>query len=97
MVRARSGSWYEIDVYYQFVRAGITHQVAFECTKWKRVVDRDAVLAFHGKLADIGNINGVMVSRAGFQRGTREFAAHAGIDIRTWKTCRHWLAMSCRR
>jgi hypothetical protein len=27
------------------------------------------VLAFHGKLADIGNINGVMVSRAGLQRG----------------------------
>jgi hypothetical protein len=41
------------------------------------------VVALHGKRADIGNINGVMVSRAGFQRGTREFAAHAGIDIRT--------------
>jgi hypothetical protein len=47
--------------------------------------NRDAVLALHGKLADIGNINGVMVSRAGFQRGTRELAAHAGIDIRTLK------------
>jgi hypothetical protein len=59
-------------------------------------VDRDAVLAFHSKLADIGNISGVMVSRAGFQRGTREFAAHASIDIRTMEdlpTFRETLAM----
>lgn len=95
-VRGRSGSWYEIDVYYQFVRAGITHQVAFECKCWKRPVDRDAVLAFHSKLADIGNINGVMVSQAGFQRGTREFAGHYGIDLRTLQdlpTFRETLAM----
>jgi len=82
-VGGRSGSWYQIDVYYQFVRAGITHRVAFECKYWKRAVNRDAVLAFHSKLADIGNINGVMVGQAGFQRGTREYAAHYGIDIRT--------------
>ena len=82
-VSGRSGSWYEIDVYYQFERAGITHRVAFECKYWKRPVDRDAVLAFHSKLSDIGNINGVMVSHAGFQRGTKEYAHHYGIDIRT--------------
>jgi len=80
----------------QFVRAGITHRVAFECKYWKRAVDRDAMLAFHSKLADIGNINGVMVRHAGFQRGTREYAARYGIDIRTLEdlpTFRETLAM----
>jgi hypothetical protein len=82
-LRGRCGTWYEIDVYYEFEKAGVTHRVAFECKHWSRPVDRDAVCAFHGKLHDIGNIHGVMVSKAGFQSGTREFAAGYGIDLRT--------------
>jgi hypothetical protein len=82
-VSGKSGAWYEIDVYYAFERAGIPHRVAFECKHWNRKIDRDAIIAFHGKLDDIGNIQGAMISRVGFQSGARDYAAYHGIDLRT--------------
>jgi hypothetical protein len=81
-IKGRSGSWYEIDVYYEFVKGDVTHRVAFECKYWNKNVDRDAVLAFHSKLSDIGNIHGVMVTKTGFQQGTRDYARHYGIELR---------------
>ena len=80
-MRGRSGSWYEVDVYYSFENAGVRHGVAFECKYWRRPVDRDAVVAFHGKLQDIGDVHGIMVSKEGFQRGARDYAEHYGIEL----------------
>lgn len=35
---------YQIDVFYQFVNAGVMHRVAIECKYHKRPLDRDAIL-----------------------------------------------------
>lgn len=73
-LRGRLGSQYQIDVYYEFKLAGISHRVAIECKNTKRPVERNDVLAFKGKLDDCQGLMGVMVSANGFQDGAAKFA-----------------------
>lgn len=62
------GRSHQVDVYYQFEKAGITHKVAIECKDHGRPVDNGYVATFFGKLANAGNIQKVMVSRLGYQK-----------------------------
>ncbi|MGE8449975.1 MAG: restriction endonuclease [Pseudomonadales bacterium] len=75
----KSGLAHEIDVYYEFARAGIRHRVAIECKDWKSAVSKGQVQEFESKLRDIGSITGVMVSRHGYQSGADAFARHHDI------------------
>jgi hypothetical protein len=75
----KSGVQHEIDVYYEFSRAGIRHRVGFECKDWAAKVSKGQVQEFESKLRDIGNITGVMVTRNGYQSGAAEFARHHDI------------------
>jgi hypothetical protein len=75
----KSGARHEIDVYYEFGRAGIRHRVAIECKDWATPVSKGQVQEFESKLRDIGNITGLMVSRHGYQSGAETFARHHDI------------------
>lgn len=73
---------HQIDVYWEYKVAGITHKVAIECKNYNSNVSVAKVRDFYGVLSDIGNINGIMVSKKGFQKGAKEFAEHYGINLR---------------
>jgi len=73
---------HQIDVYWEYQIAGITHKVAIECKNYNSNVSVAKVRDFYGVLSDIGNINGIMVSKKGFQKGAKEFAEHYGINLR---------------
>jgi len=74
---------YQIDVFYQFENAGVTHRVAIECKYHNRPLDRDTIMPFCNKITDIGNIIGVMVSKSGYQSGAKEYAEKHGITLLT--------------
>lgn len=81
ILKGRSGAKHEIDVFYQFERSGINHKVAIECKFTERPVQKSHVTDFHSKLSDIGNIQGFMVSKSGYQSGAKEYGEHYGIDL----------------
>jgi hypothetical protein len=75
----KSGCQNEIDVYYEFLRAGIRHRVAIECKDWGTPVSKGRVHEFESKIRDIGTVTGVIVSRNGYQSGAEAFARHHDI------------------
>jgi hypothetical protein len=75
----KSGVQHEIDVYYEFSKAGIRHRVAIECKDWATQVSKGQIQEFESKLRDIGNITGVMIARRGYQSGAETFARHMDI------------------
>lgn len=75
-LRGKSGAMHEVDVFYEFVRAGIRHRVAVECKDLSRPVEKGDITEFHGKVQDIGGINALVVSRSGYQKGARLYAKH---------------------
>lgn len=75
-LRGKSGAMHEVDVFYEFVRAGIRHRVAVECKDLSRPVTKGDITEFHGKVQDIGGISALVVSRSGYQEGARLFAKH---------------------
>lgn len=75
----KSGEQHEIDVYYEFTKAGIRHRVAIECKDWATPVSKGQIQEFESKLRDIGNITGVVVSRNGYQSGADGFAKYHDI------------------
>lgn len=75
-----SGETYEVDVFYEFWKAGVRHRVAIECKDWKSPVSQGAILEFHQKIKNIGNdIVGVVVARNGYQSGVTKVAERHGI------------------
>lgn len=71
---------YEIDIFYEFMHAGVRHRVAVECKDWQKPVDQGKVLEFHHKIKNIGDdIVGVFVSRTGYQSGAIEVAKRHGV------------------
>lgn len=83
IIKGRSGAKHEIDVYYQFENSGVIHKVAFECKFTSRKVEKADVVNFHGKLQDVGNIQGIFVSKEGYQSGAMEYAKHYDIKLLT--------------
>ncbi len=72
---------HQIDVYWEYKIAGVTHKVAIECKNYNSNVSVAKVRDFYGVLADVGNTNGIMVSKKGFQKGGKKFAEHYGINL----------------
>lgn len=40
-------------------------------------------MIFRGRLEDLGNIQGIMVSKLGYQKGAYEYARHYDIELKT--------------
>jgi hypothetical protein len=72
---------HQIDIYWEYKIAGVKHQVAIECKNYNKRISKSIIAAFHGILIDIGNTNGIIVTKVGFQRGAKEFADHYGINL----------------
>jgi hypothetical protein len=78
-VRGRTGREYQIDVYYEFLRANVRHRVIIECKDWKRAVDPDIISVLESKVRDIPGVIGVIVSQNGYQSRAKSFAGNQGI------------------
>lgn len=82
--RVGDGESYEVDIYYEFIRAGIRHRVAVECKDWSKPMDQGQVLTFHQKLKNIGDeVVGVIASKSGYQLGAINVAKRHGILLLT--------------
>lgn len=73
-LKDKFGRSHQVDVYYDFERAGVLHRVAIECKDHNRLIDNGEVAKFFGKLSSAGNIQKVMISRLGFQKLAKEIA-----------------------
>ncbi len=81
-LEGRSGCKHQIDVYWEYEKDGVTHRVAIECKNYNKRVSKEKVCAFQGVLADLGDVEGIMVTRVGFQKGAKEYAKEYGISLK---------------
>lgn len=81
-LKGNSGCEHQIDVYWEYEIAGNLHRVAIECKNYNTKVKVGGVRAFYGVLKDLNNVNGIMVSKQGYQKSALEFAAHYGISLK---------------
>lgn len=82
-IKGKSGQAHQIDVYWEFNIAGITHRVAVECKEYKNSVSVGKIRDFHGAIHDIGNTKGIFVTTNGYQKGAVQYGEHVGIDLKT--------------
>lgn len=80
-IKGKSNTSNEIDVYYQFKKAGVLHQVAIECKDWNGPIPLKEVRDFGAKLDDIGSIVGIVISRNGLQEGAQDYCDHHRISV----------------
>lgn len=81
-LEGRSGCKHQIDVYWEYEIAGNLHRVAIECKNYDSLIPIGKVRDFQSVLADLNNVNGIMVSRKGYQDGAKKFAAEYGISLK---------------
>lgn len=77
----RSGARHEFDVLYEIQIAGILHRVGIECKNHGRTITKGMVQEFKGKLEDVNNIQGIMISAKGFQEGAKTYGEFYGIKL----------------
>lgn len=81
-LRGISGYKHQIDVYWEYRLAGITHKIALECKLHGRKVGVGVVRDFWGVLDDIAGLRGVIISPVGFTAGAKKFAESKGIGLK---------------
>lgn len=81
-LKGKSGCEHQIDVYWEYEIAGNMHRVAIECKNYNSLVPLGKVRDFQSVLSDLTNVNGIMVSRKGYQDGAKQFAAEYGISLK---------------
>ena len=81
-LKGKSGCEHQIDVYWEYEIAGNMHRVAIECKNYDSLVPVGKIRDFHGVLTDLNNVNGIMVSRKGYQEGAKKYAAEYGISLK---------------
>jgi hypothetical protein len=75
-------STHQIDVYWKFLKAGIEHEVIVQAKDWRSAVKQGNLFHFKCVLDDLPNQpRGVFVTRTGYQRGAKDFAAAQGIIL----------------
>lgn len=72
---------HRIDIYWEYTIAGVKHKVAIECKNYNKRISKNIIASFHSILSDIGNTNGIIVTKIGFQKGAKNFADFYGINL----------------
>lgn len=81
-IEGKSTQKHQLDVYWEFKVAGITHRVAVECKNYTSTITVGKVRDFAAALDDIGNIQGIFITKTGYQKGAKVFADHKGIELK---------------
>ncbi len=82
----KSGQAHQIDVYWEYKIAGVVQCVVIECKNYNKPVPIGKVRDFHSVLSDLNNVAGVMVTKSGYQKDAKEYAAHYGINLKELRT-----------
>lgn len=82
-IPGKSGAVHQIDVYYEFKRAGLTHKVAIECKDHGRPIEKGRVSEFALKVIDLYDTKGVMISSRGYQDGAEKVSRQYDVDLKT--------------
>ncbi len=82
-IKDKMGQEHQVDVYYEFEKAGISHKVAIECKDWGTAVDNGTIASFYGKMVNTDINNLIVISRSGYQSGAEEYAENHGIKLLT--------------
>lgn len=77
-----SGTRHQIDVYWEYEKDGQLHKVAIECKNYTNKVSIGRVRDFYGVLADIEGLQGIMITKAGYQSGAKKYALSKGIHLK---------------
>jgi restriction system protein len=72
---------YELDGTAKFELMGGQFSVIVECKRYKRNVDRDEVIALHGKMQEVAFHKAMMFATSGFQTGAISYARKHGIAL----------------
>lgn len=88
-LEGRSGQKHQIDVYWEYVIAGNKHRVAIECKNYNSLVPIGKVRDFKGVLDDLNGVNGIMVTKVGYQEGAKKYAQEYGISLKELRTPRY--------
>lgn len=82
----KSGQTHQIDVYWEYEIAGVLQCVAIECKNYNKPVPVGKIRDFHSVISDLNNVAGVMVTKSGYQKGAKDYAAHYGINLKELRT-----------
>lgn len=77
-----SGTRHQIDVYWEYEKDGQLHKVAIECKNYSKNVPIGKVRDFYGVIDDIDDLQGIMITRKGFQDGAKKYAASKNIHLK---------------
>ena len=88
-LEGRSGQKHQIDVYWEYEIAGNKHRVAIECKNYNKLVPIGKVRDFKGVLDDLNGVNGVMVTKIGYQEGAKKYAREYGISLKELRNPRY--------
>lgn len=91
-IAGRSGVEHQVDVYWEFKQAGITHRVLIECKNYASNLTLEKARNFFAVVHDIGNCVGIMVTKTGYQSGAAAFCKHYGLALKLLRkpTERDW-------
>ncbi|CAK1883947.1 restriction system protein [Vibrio crassostreae] len=81
-VKGKSGVEHQIDVYWEYRYAGISHKVLIECKYYSHNVSLLHVRNLHGLLTDIPNSSGILITTKGFQSGADQYAQFYDIGLK---------------
>ena len=88
-LEGRSGQKHQIDVYWEYEIAGNKHRVAIECKNYNKQVPIGKVRDFKGVLDDLNGVNGIMVTKVGYQEGAKKYAQEYGISLKELRSPRY--------
>ena len=77
-----SGTRHQIDVYWEYEKDGQLHKVAIECKNYSKNVPIGKVRDFYGVIDDIDDLQGIMITRKGFQDGAKKYASSKNIHLK---------------
>lgn len=78
----RSGVEHQVDVFWKFRQAGVDHKVIIECKNYSSNITLEKIRNLFGVLHDVGNSQGLMVTKTGYQEGVVTFAEYYGIGLK---------------
>lgn len=81
-VKGKSGVEHQIDVYWEYKYAGVSHRVLVECKHYSHSVSLIHVRNMHALTTDIPNSTGILLTTVGFQSGAEKYADFYEIGLR---------------
>jgi hypothetical protein len=81
-IEGRSSVEHQVDVYWEFNQAGVTHRVLIECKNYASNLTLEKARNFFAVVHDIGNCVGIMVTKTGYQSGAAAFCKYYGLLLK---------------